>query len=84
MSLLLRRQLDNPFHFDKALDGQLAGEVLSPYDRRVLIHVLHERGLSDRQIAAHTGWTLYTAARLRDDIGLTPNPHTDQLEVLAG
>jgi len=84
MSLLPRRRLDNAGQFEGALAGKTPGEALSPYDRRVLLSVLHRRGYSDRQIADHTRWTLYTTARIREHIGLDANSHTEQPAVLAG
>jgi len=75
---LAQRLLDSPVHFDRALEGTLPAEALSPYDRRVLVDILYRRGYSDRQIAAHTGWTLYTAARIRAELYTDPNPHIEE------
>ncbi|ORJ92599.1 hypothetical protein A6F55_23845 [Prescottella equi] len=69
-----RHQLDNPIHFEAALAGTQPAEVLTPYDRGVLMAVLVRRGLTDVEIAAHTKWTTYTTARIRENCGLDPNP----------
>lgn len=66
------RNLDQPSHFREAMRGDLPAEALTPYDRRVLMAALVRRGMTDREIAAHTQWTDYTVARIRDFIGLDP------------
>lgn len=84
MSIYLnRRRLDNPAAFDSALAGDLPAEALTPYDRRVLVDLLYRRGYSDQQIAAHTRWTLYTAARIRADLYSEPNPHIEPQVLIA-
>jgi len=55
------------------LAGHLPAEILPSGRRRLLIHELHTLGWTDLEIASHTRMTLYTAARLRDQLGLAPN-----------
>ncbi|QCQ91756.1 hypothetical protein [Rhodococcus sp. SGAir0479] len=68
-----RHQLDNPIWFEAALAGTQPAEVLTPYDRRVLMAALVRRGMTDTEIATHTRWTTYTTARIRENCGLEPN-----------
>ncbi|MGW1740498.1 hypothetical protein ACWCPQ_17000 [Nocardia sp. NPDC001965] len=64
---------DQPRAYEDAAAGVLPAEALTPRDRRLLVRELVADGLTDAQIARHTGWTLYTAARIRDSISLPPN-----------
>ncbi len=71
------RPLDAPLLYRKVWEGREPGELLSPYDRRILVTNLHRMGWTDHQIASLTKWTAYTVARLRDELELPPNhPHT--------
>lgn len=54
--------------------GREPAEALDPRDREDLIAGLHGRGWTDQEIAAHTRLTCYTVARIRQRIGLLPNP----------
>lgn len=71
------RPLDSPRLYRAALDGEQPAEVLSPYDRRVLMATLIARGLTDVEIAVRTKWTTYTVGRIREHCGLDPN-HSQQ------
>ena len=71
------RRLDHPGRFQQALDGDLPGEVLSPYDRRVLVSTLVGRCMTDREISEHTKWTDYTVVRIREHLGLDPVREAD-------
>lgn len=66
-------RLDNPGQYAGALAGEIPGESLTSHDRRVLVKALHDRGYTDVQIATHTQWTTYTAARIRIELGLHAN-----------
>lgn len=53
---------------------RLVAEALPRYKRLRLIRALHAAGFTDREIAEATGYTTYTAARIRRSLGLEPNP----------
>ena len=55
------------------MDGQLPAEELPAYLRARLLTQLHALGWTDLEIAVHTRMTLYTTARIRDRLGLSPN-----------
>ncbi len=59
--------------YNQAFAGRLPAEALSPKDRRLLVRQLVAAGLTDREIATRTRWTLYTAARIRESIPLPAN-----------
>lgn len=67
-------RLDRPGQYRRARAGLEPAEVLTPFDRRVLIAALVRDGLDDIEIAEHTRWTTYTVGRLRDELRLRPNP----------
>ncbi|AUM18272.1 hypothetical protein CSW53_18120 [Rhodococcus ruber] len=67
------RPLDAPLLYRLVREGREPGELLSPYDRRILIRNMHREGATDQDIALVTRWTLFTVARLRDELGLPPN-----------
>lgn len=67
------RPLDAPLLYRLVREGREPGEVLSPYDRRVLIRNMHREGATDQDIALVTRWTLFTVARIRDELDLPPN-----------
>ncbi|WP_067565940.1 hypothetical protein [Nocardia acidivorans] len=77
MSMPARYKAEQQFTFAKVQAGDLPAEVLTPHDRRVLVRQLVADGLTDWEIAACTQWTLFTAARIRDSIGLRPNQPTE-------
>jgi hypothetical protein len=56
-----------------AMDGDLPAEALRPLDRQALVLILHQRGWTDVEIAAHTRMTTYTTGRIRARLGLAPN-----------
>lgn len=60
------------------LAGDLPAELLPPGRRRLLLHELHALGWTDVEIATHTRMTTYTTARLRDQLGLDPNPSAEE------
>lgn len=57
----------------KCCHGEVPAEALSARDREDLIAELHALRWSDVEIAEHTKLSTYTAARIRDRLGLTPN-----------
>jgi hypothetical protein len=59
--------------YRKCLDGHEPAESLPTLERQRLLLVLHNRGWSDTEIAVHCRMTLYTTARIRSRIGLSPN-----------
>lgn len=68
-----RLPLVNPVLYRRCLDGHEPAEALSTLDRWHLVLILHNRGWTDVQIAAHTRMSTYTTARIRSRIGLKPN-----------
>lgn len=50
--------------------GHTPAEALPTHDREQLIHELWKAGWTDTQIAEHTHLTTYTAARIRNRLGL--------------
>ena len=56
-----------------ALAGREPAEALPPRERRQLVRQLVADGMTDVELAAHTGWSTYTVARLRRGLGLAPN-----------
>lgn len=60
-------------HYLACLYGQLPAEVLPTHLRARLLARLHGEGWTDVEIAAHTRMTLYTTARIRKRLGLSPN-----------
>lgn len=64
-----------------AMDGNLPAEALRPLDRHVLVLVLHQKGWTDVEIAAHTRMTTYTTGRIRARLGLAPNTNSSTSEV---
>lgn len=55
-------------------NGTLPAEILTPGDRDQLIYELWEAGWTDAEVATHTRSTTYTAARIRDRLGLPAHP----------
>ena len=68
------RAPEQPKQFRLARDGAEPADALTPHDRRLLVELLHELGWTDLEISRHTRMTLYTTARLRDELWLRPNP----------
>ena len=66
-------RLDRPIQYRKVRQGLEPAEILTPYDRRVLITNLVAEGMTDQQISDLTLFSLYTTARLRDELYLEPN-----------
>lgn len=64
---------DNAMQFRLAVAGSLPAEALSANDREALMHLLVSNGMTDREIERHTGWTLYTVARIRGRLELRAN-----------
>jgi hypothetical protein len=63
----------NPLRFQRAVDGLDPAEILSPADRtRLMLLLVEHWRWSDRQIASHTKWSLYTVARIREQLMLAP------------
>jgi hypothetical protein len=61
-----------------AKQGLLVAEELTTKARERLFAELHVLGWTDLQMAEHTRTTLYTTARIRDRLGLSPNrPHAE-------
>lgn len=60
--------------FDQCRGGVLPAEILPAYARDWLVHELHGMGWSDVEIATHTRMSTYTTGRIRDRLGLEPNP----------
>lgn len=60
-------------HYREALAGHLPAEALPTHARARLVAALHRAGLTDTEVAAHTRQTTYTAARIRNRLGLPPN-----------
>lgn len=58
--------------WDACWRGDAPAEALPPGWRDQLVYELWSAGWTDQQIADHTRMTLYTAARIRDRMGLTP------------
>lgn len=56
--------------YSLCLAGHLPAEMLPSGRRRALVVELHSLGWTDLEIAAHTSMSLYTTARLRDQLGL--------------
>lgn len=56
-----------------ALLGDWPAEALSTVDRAQLVRILHGRGWTDVEIAAHTLMTTYTTGRIRARLGLAPH-----------
>ena len=72
----------DPRKFADALAGREPADALSCRDRRLLVSHLHDCGFDDRAVAALTRMTLYTAARIREELGLAPLPDREKAEVL--
>ncbi|MER7078160.1 MULTISPECIES: hypothetical protein [Bacteria] len=57
--------------------GHWPAEALTPAERERLVAELHDRGLTDREIADHCRMSTFTAGRILDRLGLAPNPSKD-------
>ncbi|MGV9668056.1 hypothetical protein [Nocardia niigatensis] len=68
-----RVRAEHPAIFAQVEAGTLHAEALSPSDRRLMMRYLVADGHTDRQIAARTGWTLYTTTRIREALKLPAN-----------
>jgi hypothetical protein len=68
----LRRS--NSLLYRLALAGREPAEALTTEDREHLIRTLVEDGWTDLEIADHTRTRQFVVARIRDRIGLRPNP----------
>ncbi|MFI5781149.1 hypothetical protein [Nocardia sp. NPDC051570] len=71
--MLARYKAEQPITYTRAEAGTLPAEVLTPHGRRLLVRQLVADGMTNRVIAEHTRWSLYTTARIRDSIHLRPN-----------
>lgn len=65
--------------FNACLAGDLPAEELPTQLREQLVTDLHGRGWTDLEIAVHCRMTLYTTARIRSRIGLSPNTATKEV-----
>ncbi|MCU1647121.1 MAG: hypothetical protein JWN03_7396 [Nocardia sp.] len=77
MTMPARYKAEQQFTYARVEAGELPAEVLTPRDRRLLVRQLVADGHTDREIAARTGWTLYTTARIRDALMLPANIRTE-------
>lgn len=59
--------------YQACLAGREPAESLPTRQRELLVAELCTTGWTDRQIASHTRMTLYTTARIRARLGLSPN-----------
>jgi hypothetical protein len=59
--------------FLAVLRGDIPAEALPTRLRHRLVYELHTSGLTDGEIADATQMTWYTAARIREELGLRPN-----------
>lgn len=59
--------------YQECLNGRAPAEELPAYLRARLLTRLHGQGWTDLEIAVHTRMTLYTTARIRNRLGLSPN-----------
>lgn len=75
----------SPRHvWERCCLGVEPAESLHPRDREDLVATLVERGWTDVEIAVLTRMTTYTAARIRDRLGLPANrPRRVDLEAVA-
>lgn len=74
-------RLDHPERYRLARDKGVTvepAETLTPNDRRILIYTFWRWGWTDTEVAEWTGWTPYTAARLRTGLELEPNTGKQQ------
>lgn len=62
-----------PHLYAAALAGHEPAEALTTSDRHRLVAQLHRAGWTDADVAVHTALTTYTAARIRNTLGLPPN-----------
>lgn len=69
----MKRTRSHNIHYRMALAGDLPAEALPQFLRWELVAALHADGWTDVEIAEHTRQTLYTTARIRADLCLTPN-----------
>lgn len=68
-------ELPRPPHllYDRCLAGHEPAEVLSMGERELLVAELVTAGWTDQQVSDHTRMTLYTTARIRARLELSPN-----------
>lgn len=59
--------------YRKALEGLEPAEALPTDLRWRLVAELHRLGWADVEVAGHTAMTSYTACRIREGMGLSPN-----------
>lgn len=57
--------------------GQQPAELLHPRDRQELVYDLWLAHWTDAEIATHTRMSTYTAARIRERMGLPARPNTE-------
>lgn len=60
--------------YQRALAGHEPAEALSTPERDRLMRMLCGDGWTDVHIAVHTLWSVYTVVRIRERLGLKPNP----------
>ena len=60
-------------------EGREPAEALDVRDREDLVAALVAQCWTDVEIATHTRMSTYTTGRIRDRIGLRPNPGPDRL-----
>ncbi|TCO47325.1 hypothetical protein [Actinocrispum wychmicini] len=58
----------------RCLRGELLAEQLTTHARELVVAWLHRRGCTDAAVAARTGMTTYTAARIRARLHLPVVP----------
>lgn len=73
------RPLTDWIAWRQALNGDWPAEALSTVERAQLVRILHGRGWSDVEIAAHTLMTTYTTGRIRARLGLAPNTSVSEV-----
>lgn len=64
--------------YRQARDGELPAEALPTRLRWRLVAELHAAGWSDSEIAEWTLESSYTVARIREGMGLKPNPNPER------
>jgi transcriptional regulator with GAF, ATPase, and Fis domain len=62
-----------PIEMQNVIHGKEPAEALPTHQRQVIVRVLHRRGWTDADVADRLRMTLYTAARIRQDLRLPPN-----------
>lgn len=63
---------DEPTRYALALAGREPAEALTTRDRWRLVAEMHRAGMTDQAMAARARMTVFTAARIREGMGLRP------------